>query len=572
MKYSNGWQVGDRVQNCGSFKVEMEHKGPMGNKKISRRSFLTISAMTAVSFSLNWKKMVAYASNMGPKSNYPTVIIGSGLGGLCCGAYLSRFGIPVTVVEQHDIPGGYATSFDRAGGKFTFEVSLHGTSINDNAPARILENLGVLEKLQLVELPEVYQIKEPRLDITFPQRNPEALIRLLAQHFPAEKEGIRGVVQEMVGISEEVDKLHRKKGKFFKLIFPIQYRKMWKVRNKTLANLLSDYVKDPALQRVLAAQWGYYGIPPSKLSGFYYAIALGEYLKNGSYYIKPRSQELSNLLAKVIQTSGGKILYGTSAHKILVKDGAVQGVAISGEKILPARAVVSNASALSTFRQLLPREVVPVDYLKKLDEYRPSISSFIVWLGLNQKLRGKIKSYSISVSSGRGPEADYESCLKGEVDKGSFSVTIYDNLFEGYSKPGTSNLMLLFLCGYEPWRKFEADYRAGRKKEYYKEKERWTNILIRRAEEKVMPALSSMIEVRESATPLTNWYFTRNPEGAIYGFEQAMNNAFMNRIENRTPIKGLYLASAWGNPGGGYGGVLRGGEMTFSTMMEDWGG
>jgi prolycopene isomerase len=131
--------------------------------------------------------------------------------------------------------------------------------------------------------------------------------------------------------------------------------------------------------------------------------------------------------------------------------------------------------------------------------------------------------------------------------------------------------MLLFLCGYEPWRKFEADYKAGRKKAYNEEKKRWTDILIRRAEKEVIPGLSSMIEVKESATPLTNWHFTRNPEGAIYGFVQAMNNAFMNRIENRTPIKGLYLASAWGNPGGGYGGVLRGGEMTFSTMMEDWG-
>jgi prolycopene isomerase len=526
--------------------------------------------MTAASFALDWKKIGAYAASMGPKGNYPTVIIGSGLGGLCCGAYLSRFGIPVTVVEQHDIPGGYATSFER--GNFTFEVSLHGTSINNNTPARILKNLGVLEKLQLVELPEVYQIKKPGLDVIFPQRDPEAFIRLLTQHFPAEKEGIRGIVQEMVGISEEAEKLHLKKGKFFKLFFPIQYRKMWNVRKKTLADLLNDYVKDPALQGVLAGQWSYYGLPPSKLSGFYYAVALGEYLKNGSYYIKPRSQELSNVLAKTIETSGGKILYGTLAQKILVKNGAVNGVVISGEKILPARAVVSNASALSTFRELLPREVVPADYLKKLGEYRPSLSTFIVWLGLNRELRGRIKSYSISVSSGGGPEADYESCLRGEVDKGSFSVTIYDSLFEGYSKPGTSNLMLLFLCGYEPWRKFEADYKAGRKKAYNEEKKRWTDILIRRAEKEVIPGLSSMIEVKESATPLTNWYFTRNTEGAIYGFEQAMNNAFMNRIENRTPIKGLYLASAWGNPGGGYGGVLRGGEMTFSTMMEDWGG
>lgn len=543
----------------------------MYNEKISRRSFLTISAITAVSFVLDWKKIAAYAAAMGPKGNYPTVIIGSGLGGLCCGAYLSKFGIPVTVVEQHDIPGGYATSFDRAGGKFTFEVSLHGTSINNNAPARILKNLGILEKLQLVELPAVYQIKGHRLDIPFPSRDPEALIRLLAQHFPTEKEGIRRFVQEIVGIAEEVDRFLRKKGKVFKLLFPIQYRKMWKVRNKTLADLLNDYVKNPALQGVLGGQWSYYGLPPSKLSGFYYAVALGDYLKNGSYYIKPRSQELSNTLAKAIETSGGKVMYGTLAQEILVKDGAVNAVVLSGEKILPARAVVSNGSALTTFTEMLPREVVPAYYLKKLREYRPSISTFIVWLGLNRELRGRIEGYSINVSSGRGPEADYQSCLKGEVDKVPFSVTIYDNLFEGYSRPGTSSLMLVILSGYEPWRKFEGDYRSGRKKDYYKEKERWTNILIRRAEEEVIPGLSSMIEVKESATPLTNWRFTRNPEGAIYGFEQSMGNAFMNRIDNRTPIKGLYLASAWGNPGGGYGGVLRGGEITFGMMMEDWG-
>jgi all-trans-retinol 13,14-reductase len=543
----------------------------MLNKRISRRSFLTISAMTAASFALDSKRIGAYAAGMGPKSNYPTVVIGSGLGGLCCGAYLSKFGIPVTVVEQHEIPGGYATSFDRGRGKFVFEVSLHGTSINNNPAARILKKLGILKELQLVELPEIYHLKGQNLDISVPQRDPEAYIRLLTQHFPSEEKGIRGVVEEMVGIAEEADKLHMKEGKFFKPFFPIQYRRMWNVRKKTLADLLNDYVKNTALQNILASLWGYYGLPPSKLSGFYYAVATGDYLKNGSYYIKPRSQELSNVLAKAIETQGGKILYGTSAEKILVKNRTVEGVAISGGKVLPARAVVSNASVLDTFNKMLSQEMVPSDYLKKLEEYRPSISSFIVWLGLNQELRGKIKGYSTFVSSGHGLEADYQSCLKGEVDRGSFSVTIYDNLFEGYSRPGKSTVMLLFLNSYEPWRKFEADYRAGCKKIYHEEKERWTNILIHRAEKEVVPGLSCMIEVKESATPLTNWRFTRNPEGAIYGFEQSMNNAYMNRLSNRTPIKGLYLASAWGNPGGGFGGALRGGEMTFSMMMEDWG-
>ena len=119
----------------------------MFNRSLSRRSFLTISAMTAAALALDWTKISSYAAKMDPKNEYPTVIIGAGLGGLVCGAYLAKLGVPVTVVEQHSIPGGYATSFERAGGKYHFEVSLHGTSINDNGASRILNDIGVLDKL-----------------------------------------------------------------------------------------------------------------------------------------------------------------------------------------------------------------------------------------------------------------------------------------------------------------------------------------------------------------------------------------------------------------------------------------
>ena len=133
-------------------------------------------------------------------------------------------------------------------------------------------------------------------------------------------------------------------------------------------------------------------------------------------------------------------------------------------------------------------------------------------------------------------------------------------------------LMLLFLCGHEPWRTFEEDYRSGRKAAYNQQKQRWTDALVRRAEEMLLPGLSDLIAVREAATPLTNWRYTGNTEGAIYGFEPSMDNAYMNRIENRTPLKGLYLASAWGNPGGGYGGVLAAGQMAYQDIVSDWGG
>ena len=312
----------------------------MFHKPVSRRSFLTISAMAAATLALDWKSISAYAAKMGPKNEYPTVVIGAGLGGLVCGAYLAKQGIPVTVVEQHSVPGGYATAFDRAGGKFTFDVSLHGTSIHNNGAAAILQDIDVLDKIELVELPEVYRLKTPHLDISVPQKDPEAYIQMLSRHFPAESQGIRGFVEEMIGISEEVDTLSRNKGKFFKLLFPLQYRKMWNVRNKTLADLINDYVKDPELQNVLSALWGYYGLPPSRLSGFYYANATGGYLKHGSYYIKQRSQDLSNTIAEVIEVNGGNIIYDTQVSKILVKDGFVQGVELAGGQRLAARQYV----------------------------------------------------------------------------------------------------------------------------------------------------------------------------------------------------------------------------------------
>ena len=544
----------------------------MFNRRISRRNFLTISAITAATLTLDWKQVNAMADRMGPGTDYPTVIIGAGLGGLCCGAYLARQGIPVTVVEQHYVPGGYATSFDRAAGKFTFEVSLHGTTVKNNSVERILKNIGVYDQLEFAELPDIYCLKTPDFVINVPQRDPDLYIQLLTKQFPEETDGIRSFVNEMIGITDEVDQLHQNNGEFFKLFFPLQYRKMWHVRNQTLADMLNEHVQSQKLKDVLAGLWGYYGLPPSQLSAFYYSVATGGYLKNGSYYIKHRSQDLSNAMALEIEKSGGKILYNKTVTKIKTQENAVTGVEMSDGTNLAAKAVVSNVSALSTFQDVLTKDTVPADYLNQLKNYRPSISSFIVWLGLNQDITDRISCYGTHVSGKLGVEDGYQSCMKGDIENGPFGVAVYDKAFKGYSMTGTSTLMLLFLCGYEPWQQFESDYQNNRKKSYYVQKNQWTDILIRRVEEIIIPGLSSMIEVKDSATPLTNWNYTGNTEGAIYGFEQSMNNAFMNRISNETPIDGLYLAGAWGDPGGGYEGALRSGEITFQKLMEKWGG
>ncbi len=566
------------ASRCAAATPTFEERPYMSAPKISRRAFLAMSATAAASFALDWTKIDAFAASMGPKKDYPTVVIGSGLGGLTAAAFLARQGIPVTVLERHNVPGGYATSFERAEGRFDFEVSLHATAAgNGNAEERILRYLGVWDKVQFALLPEQYSVLLP--DGSFfraPQKDPDGYARLLSALFPHQGPNIARFVRFMTDVAGEGKRVMRKnptlEGASFYASFPFEYPNMFSLGYRTLEEVLKSHgITDPRLISILAVTWPYYGLPPSRLSANYFISPAADYLLNGAFYVRRRSQDLSNALADAVTNHGGEIIYGAEAERIHVENGAVTGVTAAGTHH-PARAVVSNASAPATFFNLLPEGAVPKSYRKKLESYRVGLSSFIVWLGLDRDITETVKDYEIFVSSGRSPEADYDDFLAGRVSECGFLVAVYDNAYKGYSRPGTSTVSIVILSGYEPWRRFEADYDQDSKEAYLAEKERWTEILIRRAEERVIPGLSKMIAVKDSATPLTNRRYTGNPGGAIYGYDHGVDNDFVNRIDNRTPVRGLYLASAWGNPGAGYGGTIAGAEVTFYKMMKDWGG
>jgi all-trans-retinol 13,14-reductase len=547
------------------------------NRRISRRDFIKITAATTAALTADWTRISAMAEAIGPKEKFPVVVIGAGLGGLSSAAIFARNGFPVTLIEQHEIPGGYATSFDRQEGRFTFDVSLHATSGVGGGPMReIFNEAGILDKVEMVELPDLCRIITPDYDMTWPQQNPEAIIAELCSLFPTQANGIKGFFGQMMDIVDEAMKSADPDSWWDRLTFPFTHRQMWAVRDLTLGDMLDKHVTDEKLRCLLSIFWPYYGLPPSRLSGFIYAIATAAFMRFGGHYVRHRSQDLSNALVDAIEQAGGNVMLETQAIGIKMTDRAVSGVVLDDGRTLQARVVVSNASTPATIN-MLPKDQAlssysdqAQTYLKKIKTYKPSLSTFIVWLGLNQELRGNVKGYEIFCTPHYDPEAIYQGALSCDPDRSGVGVTIYDNAFPGYSKPGTSTVTIIMGSGYEPWRRFEADYLAGRKDAYLEEKERITEILISKAEKLIIPGLRSMIEVKEAATPLTNLRYTKNPGGAIYGYEQSLDNSFMNRIQSSTPFKGLYLASAWGGPGGGYEPCLDAGRKAFTSFVKDW--
>lgn len=535
---------------------------------LSRREFMWLAAAAAGSLGLGWTGLGELAAEV--KKDQPVVVIGGGLAGLCAAAHLARSGFPVTLIEQHDKPGGYATTFDRAGGKYIFDVSLHATAAVRGGLRPSLEGAGVVDKIESVELPEAARIITPDHDMIWPQRNPEAVVEMLVQAFPTEAQGIRGFFSEMLGILDEVMEPFDPNSWWSKTFFPFTHSKMWNIRKLTLAGMLEKHTRDPRALALLSAFWGYYGLPPSRLSAFYYCIATAAYLRFGAYQIKNRSQDLSDALARAIEEAGGRVMLQKEAVGISMDGNSITGVRLADGQTLKAGSIISNASVPATMN-MLPHGSAQGDYRQKLASFRPSISSFIVWLGLNREIRGQVKGYEIFVSKNYDPEKSYQAGLDCNPHLSSIGVTIYDNAFEGYSKAGTSTVSIIMLSGYEPWRRFESDYFSGRKGEYRKEKERITNVLIEEAERRVIPDLKSMIEVVEASTPLTNIRYTKNPEGAIYGYEQSLANSYMTRLSVRTPIRGLYFASAWSDPGGGYQPCLMSGVKAFQELVKDSG-
>jgi len=256
----------------------------------------------------------------------------------------------------------------------------------------------------------------------------------------------------------------------------------------------------------------------------------------------------------------------------LIDEGQAVGVRTADGQEFRTRAVVSNANAWDTFHTLIDEQILPDDFRQTMNGYTPSISTFQVWLGLNRNLPAEIGLTDTEIFFARDYdiEAQYQAILAADVERSGFGVTLYDNIYEGYSPDGKCTINILNLQGYDFWEQFESDYLRGEKTAYRQEKERIADRLIEMVENTLLPGLSDAIEVMEAATPLTNVRYTGNHRGAIYGWDQTVGNSGNRRFSQRTPVEGLYLAGAWTSPGGGYGAVIPSGLMCFAAVMEDW--
>jgi len=541
-----------------------------------RRDFLKTILAGMPLFAWDWSAFPRGGQDKLPPGTYDAVVIGAGLGGLSAAAAFARQGYKVLVLEQHSVAGGYASAFTRPGG-FTFDVSLHSTTVGiRNGVADLLYGFPEIQDVTFVPHKTLYRAIYPDHDIRVPHRNVPGYIALLKKNFPGEEAAIDGIFADMKGLADDVGRLSGASGQPDMSSFPTTFPHLFKNFNRTWGAMLDDRVKDQKLKAVISGLWGYFGLPPSKLSPFYYAMPLMGYLEGGGYYPVGTSQKISDAFVGLIRKNGGEVKLNAKVESILVRDHAATGVRTADGAEYHGRAVVSNANAFDTFGRMMPEEKEFLkDLTARMEKYSVSFSTLLVWLGLKTDLVRKVglEESEIFYAAGYDVEAEYRAALAGGLpDDPGFGLTVYDNLYPGASPKGKNTLNIIVMQGYDYWKKFETDYFYGNKDAYNKEKMRLAGILIDRVEKRFLPGLRQAIEVVEVATPLTNLRFTGHPRGAIYGFDQTVDNSGQRRFPQKTPIKNLYLSGAWTFPGHGYGACIPSGLSCFAQVMKDWQG
>ncbi len=237
---------------------------------------------------------------------YDVIIIGGGLGGLIAGAKLSKEGKQVLLLEQHDRPGGCATTFTRK--DFTMEVGLHemdGLHPTDGK-IKIFDDLGLFDGVEYLQVPEFYRFFNGRTDLVMPHDR-EAATAMLKRHFPEEKQGIDAYFNRLMN-ARRINILERDKPDI------------------SIGEYLDSIFTSEEIKLVLLGNLGYFHDDPYTLSLRYFSIAESAYFNGRANFIHGGSQKLSDKLMAVIREHGGKVLLSHRVISIEADGGTIHSV------------------------------------------------------------------------------------------------------------------------------------------------------------------------------------------------------------------------------------------------------
>jgi len=477
--------------------------------------------------------------------HYDAIVIGAGNAGLTAATSLQRGGANTLLLERHNIPGGCATSFVR--GEFEFEVALHqlsglGTEKRPFIMRKIFSDLGVMDKVEFVQEHQLYRLVVPgEIDTTLPA-SWTGLRKKLQADFPEESENIERfmVLCEKITL-EAFMTLPKARKANDESVLKASCPNYVKYGMRSSKFVFDEFFSDEKLKTILGAYWCYIGVPPKDIPFPDLAMMIYAYAAFKPWHIKGGSQAMSSALLESFIEAGGEVRFNCGAEKILTNGDVVRAVVTEDGEEISCSAVVSNASSIITYNELLDHDEPPVEVRDDFKSRRMGTSAFVMYMGLDctpEELG--VTSASNFICNSQDEELMHDG-MQTMNEPVAGMLTCYNFDDPSFAPEGKSVVSLVCLQYGDLWKDIPEEKYAQTKYEF---SEKLMDVVAQ-----AFPKIRDHIEEVEVATPLTMMRYLNTPDGAIYGFKQNPQDSELFR-ERLDSISGLYMAGCWNNMGG----------------------
>ncbi|MFA6142329.1 MAG: NAD(P)/FAD-dependent oxidoreductase [Candidatus Omnitrophota bacterium] len=451
---------------------------------------------------------------MGIGNKYDVIVVGAGIGGLVCGAYLAKSGLKILIIEQNDKAGGCCVSFKRKGFRFDAGAHILGSCNTHGVLFNILKKLGVEQKFARIDPVERFFFGDDEYIVP---AELDEYIAYLQRVFPHEKANIDPFFAELVRISRNIKTSYAK------------------YADLTYEDFLNKYFKDAKLKSVLSAQSGYLGITPKRCSAVAMCAMMASYLKDGAYYPIGGGSSLSDKLADRVKFFGGSLKFNTKAMKFIVDNNRITGITACDSKKNTHKfygsAIVSNIDATYTLFNMMPSYLISDTVRNNINESElsPALSMIFLGLKLDRKLIEKKNGWYY-------PDYDINKNLDDFVYISSPSQ--YD---ESAAPCGATAVEAFQICNFS---KISGGV-EGKKYKEETEKKLLNRVMT------IIPEIKDNVVVKDSATAGTIKKYTSNKNGVGYGWALTPGQFARNVAISDSLKKILYLVGHWTNPGCG---------------------
>ncbi len=491
------------------------------------------------------------------------IVIGSGVGGLCCAALLAKYGFEVTVCESHSIAGGAAHSFDRNGFKFDSGPSLYSGLSYSPSPNPLRQVLDAIEEdLEWVNydtwgclLPEgTFDTKVGGEQFC------EILQKLRGDRAVAEWKHLQKVMQPLASAAIAIPPASVRfdlgaaltVGRFL----PNAARYFFDVLKLSgpYSKILEENVSDPFIRNWLDLLcFLLSGLPANGTIAAEVAFMFADWYRPGVKLDYPvgGSGALVDALVRGLEKNGGKLLLSAHVSEIIVKANRAVGVKLrDGREIKATKAVISNASVWDTLK-LLPQNALPEDFYRERKN-TPECDSFMhLHLGIDgSNLPEDLPCHYIVVNDwNRGIDAPQNVVL----------VSIPSLLDPNLAPPGKQTIHV-YTPGNEPYKLWQG---LDRKSQEYQNLKAERSQVMWQALERIIPDIRSRCEVTMVGTPLTHQRFLRRYNGSYGPAIEAGKGIFPPPT---TPLPGLFCCGDSTFPGIGLPAVAVSGMSLANTI------